>query len=90
MTSQDENSRLTKLEDGLYSIDVTGLVCPYPQLLVQSALEDLAPDDILEVVLDNPPSVRDVPEALEKRGYTSEVTPFDGANWKIVVRKKVE
>jgi tRNA 2-thiouridine synthesizing protein A len=90
MTSQDENSRLTKLEDGLYSIDVTGLVCPYPQLLVQGAVEDLSPDDVLEVVLDNPPSVRDVPEALGKREYTSEVTPFDGENWKIVVRKKVE
>ena len=89
MTSQDENSRLTKLEDGLYSIDVTGLVCPYPQLLVQSALEDLSPDEVLEVVLDNPPSVRDVPEALGKRGYDSEVSPFDGTKWKIVVRKKV-
>ncbi len=90
MTTQREDSRLTKLEDGLYSIDVTGLACPYPQLLAQSALEDLSPDDVLEVVLDNPPSVRDVPEALGKRGYTSEVTPCDGANWKIVVRKKVE
>ena len=89
MTSQDENSRLTKLEDGLYSIDVTGLVCPYPQLLVQGALEDLSPDDVLEVVLDNPPSVRDVPEAFGKRGYTCEVTPFDGTKWKIVVRKKI-
>ena len=89
MTSQDGNSRLTKLEDGLYSIDVTGLVCPYPQLLAQSALEDLSSDDVLEVVLDNPPSVRDVPEALGKRGYDSEVAPFDGTKWKIVVRKKV-
>ena len=89
MTTQSEDSRLTKLEDGLYTIDVTGLACPYPQLLVQSALEDLSSDDVLEVVLDNPPSVRDVPEALGKRGYTSEVTPFDKTKWKILVRKKV-
>ena len=89
MTTQSEDSRLTKLEDGLYTIDVTGLACPYPQLLVQSTLEDLSPDDVLEVVLDNPPSVRDVPEALGKRGYTSEVTPFDKTKWKILVRKKV-
>ncbi|MBQ03540.1 hypothetical protein CL673_02360 [Candidatus Bathyarchaeota archaeon] len=90
MTSQDENSRLTKLEDGLYSIDVTGLVCPYPQLLAQGALEDLSSDDVLEVVLDNPPSVKDIPEALEKRGYNTEVAPFDGTEWKIVVRKKFD
>ena len=89
MTTQSEDSRLTKLEDGLYTIDVTGLACPYPQLLVQSTLEDLSPDDALEVVLDNPPSVRDIPEALGKRGYTSEVTPFDKTKWKILVRKKV-
>ena len=88
MMAQSEESGVIKLEDGLYTIDVTGLACPYPQLLVQSALEDLSPDDVLEVVLDNPPSVRDVPEALRKRGYTSEVTPFDKTKWKIVVRKK--
>jgi TusA-related sulfurtransferase len=89
MTTQSGESRVIKLEDGLYSIDVTGLACPYPQLLAQSALEDLSPEDVLEVVLDNPPSVRDVPEALRKRGYTSEVTPFDKTKWKILVRKKV-
>ncbi len=88
MTTQSEESMVTKLEDGLYTIDVTGLACPYPQLLVQSALADLSPDDVLEVILDNPPSVRDVPEALGKRGYASEVTPFDTTKWKIVVRKK--
>jgi len=90
MTTQSEESRLKKLEEGRYTIDVTGLVCPYPQLLAQSALEDLSPDDILEVVLDNPPSVRDVLEALDKRGYTTEVTPFDGTKWTIYVRKKVD
>jgi len=88
MTTQSEESMVTKLEDGLYTIDVTGLACPYPQLLVQSALADLSPDDVLEVILDNPPSVRDVPEALGKRGYASEVTPFHPTKWKIVVRKK--
>ena len=89
MTTQSEESRVTKLEDGLYTIDVTGLACPYPQLLAQSALEDLSSDDVLEVVLDNPPSVRDLPEALGKRGYTSEITTFDETKWKILVRKKV-
>ena len=88
MTTQSEESMVTKLEDGLYTIDVTGLACPYPQLLVQSALVDLSPDVVLEVILDNPPSVRDVPKALGKRGYASEVTPFDTTKWKIVVRKK--
>ena len=89
MTTQSEESRVTKLEDGLYTIDVTGLACPSPQLLAQSALEDLSSDAVLEVVLDNPPSVRDLPEALGKRGYASEITTFDETKWKILVRKKV-
>ena len=67
-------------------IDVTGLACPYPQLLAQSALDRLAHN--AHQVVDNPPSLRDVPEALGKRGYASEVTPFDKTKWKIVVRKK--
>lgn len=50
-------------------MDVRGQNCPYPELLTMRAIQSLSPDDVLEVLLDNPPSVRDIPLALRKQGH---------------------
>lgn len=52
-----------------YLLDVKGQNCPYPELLTMRAIQTLSTDDVLEVLLDNPPSVRDIPVALRKKGY---------------------
>ncbi len=70
-----------------YTIDVSGGVCPFPQLLTLRALSQLGSGDILEVKLDNPPSVKDIPPALEKKGYkVSEVSSVDKGIWKIIIQ----
>ena len=58
-----------RIGEGRYSLDVRGQVCPYPELLTLRALQNLSSGDILEVILDNPPSVRDISIVIEKRGY---------------------
>lgn len=80
--------KVEKVGEGLYRLDVRGLVCPYPQLLVTRALSDLSQNDVLEVILDNPPSVRDIPPILEERGYNVNVTRLDSATWKIIIRRE--
>jgi len=78
-----------KIGDKLYSIDVQGLTCPYPQVLVTRALEKLSSKDTLEVVLNNPPSVKDIPPALKSRGYdVDDIVSLDQNAWKIIVHKK--
>ncbi|NIM46465.1 MAG: hypothetical protein GTO54_12745, partial [Nitrososphaeria archaeon] len=57
------------MDEKRYSLDVRGGVCPYPQLLTTRTLSQLNTGDTLEVTLDNPPSVKDIPPALEKKGY---------------------
>ena len=70
--------------DHRYLLDVRGQNCPYPQLLTMRAIQTLSTDDVLEVLLDNPPSLRDIPIALRKQGYgvTDPVRLGHGA-WKI-------
>ncbi|MEM2252792.1 MAG: sulfurtransferase TusA family protein [Candidatus Bathyarchaeia archaeon] len=80
--------KVEKAGEGLYRLDVRGLVCPYPQLLVMRALSGLSQNDILEVILDNPPSVRDIPPILEERGYNVNVTRLDSATWKIIIQTR--
>ncbi|MBS7646165.1 sulfurtransferase TusA family protein [Candidatus Bathyarchaeota archaeon] len=69
-----------------YLLDVRGGVCPYPQLLTLRTLSELTPGDTLEVVLDNPPSVRDIPSALTRKGYkVPEVLLMEEGVWKITI-----
>ncbi|NHV98566.1 MAG: sulfurtransferase TusA family protein [Thaumarchaeota archaeon] len=78
--------RVEKVSEGLYRLDTRGLVCPYPQLLVIRALNSLSSKDVLEVLIDNPPSVRDIPPILEERGYKVDVIQLDNMTWKMLVR----
>jgi len=83
----EKRFNLQKTGEKRYSLDVRGSVCPYPQLLTVRALESLSSGDILEVILDNPPSVRDIPPALKEKGYeVSDVSSVDKGTWKIVVQ----
>jgi TusA-related sulfurtransferase len=51
------------------------------------ALQNLPLESILEIILDNPPSVKDIPITIEKRGYKKpEVVRVDKGTWKIIVQ----
>ena len=78
---------LKKTENGNYSIDVTGLACPYPQLFAINALNEVPQGGELAVLLDNPPSVKDIPLALERKGYSViDVSKVEGSMWMITVQ----
>ncbi|HDZ17198.1 hypothetical protein LCGC14_0532810 [marine sediment metagenome] len=78
---------LKKIDEKHYELDVRGLVCPFPQVMVTRVLEDLTEEKILEVIIDNPPSVRDIPPALERKGYKSKIVKIDKIISKIVIRR---
>ncbi|UCH03077.1 MAG: sulfurtransferase TusA family protein [Candidatus Bathyarchaeota archaeon] len=79
-------TNIQRISEKRYSLDVRGQVCPYPELLVLRALQSLSSNDILEIVLDNPPSVRDIPASLAKRGYQEiNVSLISKGTWKIIV-----
>ncbi|MEM2088516.1 MAG: sulfurtransferase TusA family protein [Thermoproteota archaeon] len=84
MLSKDK-LRVEKVKEGLYRIDARRLVCPYPQLLIIRAISNLSSGDILEVLIDNPPSVKDIPPILEERGHKVDVVQLDSVTWKMLV-----
>ncbi|MCW4040828.1 MAG: sulfurtransferase TusA family protein [Candidatus Bathyarchaeota archaeon] len=80
---------LIKISEHVFSLDVRGYVCPYPELLTLKALQTLSAGDTLEVVIDNPPSTRDIPITLEKRGYAQpEIVRLEQGVWKIIMRAR--
>lgn len=48
--------KFEKKSEGLFLLDVTGYVCPHPQIYTKKALEKMKPGDIIELVFDNPSS----------------------------------
>ena len=86
MSQLIKDTKVKQIDDKRYALDVRGFACPYPQILVMAAMDELQSDDILEIILDNPPSVRDIPPALERRGYeVLDVLRTDNLTWKIIV-----
>lgn len=86
----NKNFNIQKIGKNRYSIDVRGYVCPYPQLLTMRALESLSSYDILEVILDNPPSVRDIPFAIKEKGYdvSTNQSRVAKGTWKMFIQTK--
>ena len=45
---------MRKINENYYELDVRGMICPFPQVLVSKVLKTLTPDEKLEVIIDNP------------------------------------
>lgn len=79
---------LNKIAEGRFSIDARGYSCPFPVILTYRSMEKLSPGNILEVILDNPPSCETIPADATKRGYKVHGVTKIGENvWKIVIEK---
>jgi len=87
MTSPKRKFQVKKIDEKRYELDVRGLTCPYPQLLAVRGLNSLASGEVLEVIVDNPPSVKDIPPVLEEKGYKVTTSRLDSSTWKIVVQR---
>ena len=57
-----------KKEEGVYELDVTGYVCPHPQIYTKKALERIHGGDVLVVTFDNPSSSESVSAMCDSNG----------------------
>ena len=57
-----------KKEDGHFTLDVTGYVCPHPQIYTKKALEKIQSGDVLDVIFDNPSSSESVSAMCDSNG----------------------
>lgn len=67
-------------------IDLRGVPCPLSWARAKIRLECLAPGTDVEIWLDDPKGVRDLPRAAEAQGYhVSDVVAAD-ALWRVLVQ----
>ncbi len=66
-----------------YVLDCRDLSCPFPLTMTKLALKKVKK---LEVITNNPPSARDIPDLLVKQGYKVEVIRENGL-WRIYIQR---
>jgi len=68
-------------------LDVRGLKCPLNWAYAKVRLEQMARGATLELILDDPRSLRDIPRAAEAEGYAVAEPRRDGAAWRLRIEK---
>jgi len=72
----------------VFRLDLRGLKCPINWAHAKVRLEQMAPGEILEVLLDDPRGVRDIPRAAEAEGYLLlESREVGGLGWRLRIEK---
>jgi TusA-related sulfurtransferase len=68
-------------------LDLRGVKCPLNWARAKVRLEQMRPHEVLELTLDDPRAVRDIPTAAEAAGYAVlECASVDGA-WRMRIER---
>ncbi|MEJ2688940.1 MAG: sulfurtransferase TusA family protein [Deltaproteobacteria bacterium] len=76
-----------KKEEGHYLLDVTGYVCPHPQIYTKKALEKIKSGDVLDVVFDNPSSSESVSAMCDSEGHDIIPKEMNGGKYVSSIKK---
>ena len=69
------------------SVDCLGDSCPRPQIMTKKAVESVASCEVVEIVIDNPPSMEAIPPLCPGIGATHLETRKGKNCWEVYVRK---
>ena len=84
MTQEDLRSRKADA-----TLDVTGEICPYPELFTRKKLQGMEAGKILEVITDHPPAGEEtIPGYCQRMGYQFTVDK-KGPVYTICIRRGV-
>ncbi len=77
--------KFEKVSDGDYLLDVTGYVCPHPQMYTKKVLCKLGSGDVLTLMFDNPSSCESIIAMCESAGDELLERADDGGSfrWRI-------
>lgn len=79
--------KFEKVSDGDYMLDVTGYVCPHPQMYTKKVLGKMGSGDVLTLVFDNPSSGESIIAMCESEGNDLFERVEDGGTFQWKIRK---
>lgn len=70
------------------SLDLTGVACPMNFVKTKLKLEEMAKDEVLEIILDEGEPILNVPKSLKEEGHrVLAILPFEN-RFKLYVKKQ--
>lgn len=76
------------MTDSNRELDLRGEVCPYTFVKAKLATEEMAPGQVLRILLDHLPAVDDVPRSLATQGdEVLLVRQLNDTDWEVLVKK---
>lgn len=79
--------KFNQKETGLYELDVTGYVCPHPQLYTKKVMEKLQSGDKLELAFDNPSSAESISAMCINEGNPIVEQQRNGSKFIFIIQK---
>ena len=79
--------KFEKVEEGKYTLDVCGFVCPHPQIYTKKSLEKVQSGDVVEVIFDNPSSGETIIQMCEAAGNEVLENKQEGGKTIFVIKK---
>jgi len=79
--------KFNQKEPGIYELDVTGYVCPHPQLYTKKVMEKLHSGDKLELVFDNPSSAESISAMCTNEGNPIIDSQRNGSKFIFTIQK---
>ncbi|MFQ5559756.1 MAG: sulfurtransferase TusA family protein [Nitrospinota bacterium] len=69
-------------------LDIKGQVCPYTFVRSKLKLEEMETGDVLKIIIDHPPAVKNVPDSITSDGHKIlKVNEVGTSEWEIFVEK---
>ncbi|OIO40604.1 MAG: preprotein translocase subunit TatB [Candidatus Omnitrophica bacterium CG1_02_49_10] len=79
---------MTKKHNVKEKLDLRGILCPINFVKTKLKLEQMAKDEILEVIIDNGEPMKHVPKSVKHDGHMIlEVIPMEGDSFRLIIRK---
>jgi len=79
---------MTEKADEARTLDVRGEICPYPVMKAREAMDELAPGEELEIWLDYPLALEEIPNWAEDAGHEVVAVEESGnSEWRIRLKK---
>lgn len=69
-------------------LDLRGAVCPIPVVKTKKALEEMGAGEVLEVVLDYPPSKENVVRFVQSQGHEVLSVEEEGGSFRLKIKKR--
>lgn len=76
-----------KISEGHFEIDLRGWICPLPKYILEILLPKLDAGTQLDLLVDCPGAITDIPKGAAEYGCNTEVIQIAGGEWKIAIQK---